>query len=75
MKKTYISHLSFLALGAVVTAGVFMIDWHNDRSEAVQALAAGIAAGDFCTTNTGKDMETIKAEIEDIYFVGCGGFF
>lgn len=73
--KKHIEKVGFFLLGTILTASIFILDWRTDRSEAIQTLAAGIVAGDFCTFDEAKDVQTITSEIEEIYFVGCGGFF
>lgn len=72
MNKKLVDRVLFFLLGGVVATGALAYDAEQDAKEQAEALKAAIDRGDF---DSEKASDITAEELEDVYFVGCNGFF
>lgn len=76
MKTSIIGRsLLLMALGALVALVASFFYWQtNKQTLAKKVLGLNYASG-ACEANWADSLNEQKAEPDEIYFVGCGGFF
>ena len=72
--KPIFEKIGLFLLGAISAGSFAAYDSIKERERVLEALAQSIAQGDFCPADA-EEAEEITDEAEEIFFVGCGGFF
>ncbi|MFT7507300.1 MAG: hypothetical protein ACI92I_000443 [Acidimicrobiales bacterium] len=74
MFKPSVDKIVYLLIGVAATTGLFGAERHLHKDNVTKIIADAIIGGEFCNED-GTEVDISSAEVEEIYFVGCGGFF